>query len=60
MFSSLSRAQWAMRVGKVDLEARLLCEQLMLGHLFVLVIGQRSRHPLPHPLSYYVETGTSL
>ena len=28
----------AMRVGEVDLDARLLCEQLMLGHLFAFVL----------------------
>ena len=35
-----------MRVGEVDLDAGLLREQLVLGHLFALVVGEGPRHLL--------------
>ncbi len=46
--ASLPGTRW---VGEVDLDARLVREKLMLGHLFALVIGQGPRHRLgqgPH------------
>ena len=41
--ASLPGTRW---VGEVDLDARLVREQLMLGHLFALVIDQGPRHRL--------------